>query len=84
MPHLVLAYQNVTTHKVIKLSLARENIEVHSFGDGTQALEYTRAQPTDVLLADLALSGKDGYELCNEVRKHPQTAHIPVVLLVGR
>ncbi len=83
MPHLVLAYQNTTTQKVVEHSLAGENIEVHSFGDGTQALEYTCAEPTDVLLADLAVSGKDGYELCSEVRKNPQTTHIPVVLLGG-
>ena len=83
MPHLVLAYTSPTTRKVVELSFTGEDIEVHAFGDAAQALEYTRAQPTDVLLADIALPDMDGYELGSRLRKNPQTARTPAVLLVG-
>lgn len=84
MAHLVLADDSTTIQKVVESSFVGEDIAIHSFGDGALALDYLRAHPTtDVLLVDLSLHDIDGYELCQEVKNNPATAHIPVVLLVG-
>lgn len=83
MPHLVLADDSVTIQKVVELSFADENLEVHCFGDGSSALEFMRSHPVDVLLADVSLPLLDGYQLCREVRRSPDTAHLPVILLAS-
>ncbi len=83
MVRLVLADDNLTIQKVVELSFAEDDIEVHSFAEGESALEYLRNQPTDVLLADVAVPLIDGYDLCRKVKRNPNTAHIAVVLLAG-
>jgi len=83
MPHLVLAEDSPTIQKLVQLCFKSEDIEVHCFEDGTSTLEYLKTGPADVLLADVAIPGLDGYELCRAVKQNPETASTPVVLLVG-
>ncbi len=83
MFHLVLADDSVTIRKVVELSFADENFEVHTFSDGASALQYLRSRPVDVLLADVSLPFMDGYDLCREVRQGRRTANVPVILLAG-
>lgn len=83
MPHLVLAEDSPTIQKLVQLCFKSEDIEVHCFEDGTSTLEYLKTGPADVLLADVAIPGLDGYELCRAVKQNPVTASTPVVLLVG-
>jgi CheY-like chemotaxis protein len=83
MHHLVLADDSVTIQKVVELTFADEDFQVHSFSDGASALEYLKDQPVDVLLADIFLPFVDGYDLCRAVRRNNLTAHIPVILLAG-
>ena len=83
MPHLVLAEDSPTIQKLVQLCFKSEDIDVHCFEDGTSTLEYLKTGPADVLLADVAIPGLDGYELCRAVRQNPKTASTPVVLLVG-
>lgn len=52
--------------------------------DGGQALARIRRQPPDLLLLDLMLPGMDGFEICRELKKHPETAKIPVIILTAR
>ena len=83
MPHLVLAEDSPTIQKLVQLCFKSEDIEVHCFEDGTSALEYLKTGQADVLLADVAIPGLDGYDLCRAVKQNPNTASTPVVLLVG-
>ncbi len=83
MPHVVLADDSPTIRKVVELSFAGENCELHCFSGGEAALDYLRTGPVDVLLADVFLPGVDGYELCRELKANPKTGHVPVVLLAG-
>jgi CheY-like chemotaxis protein len=83
MQHLVLADDSTTTQKVIQLSFAEEEFEVHVFTNGTGALEYVRSYGSDIVLADISLPHLDGYDLCREIRQDPRTAKLPVVLLAG-
>ncbi len=83
MPHLVLAEDSPTIQKLVQLCFKSEDIDVHCFEDGTSTLEYLKTGPADVLLADVAIPGLDGYELCRAVRQNPKTASTPVVLLVS-
>ena len=83
MRHLVLADDSTTIQKVIQLSFASENFEIHTFANGTGALEYLKNYGSDIVLADISLPHLDGYDLCREIRQDPRTASIPVVLLAG-
>jgi len=84
MPHkLLLADDSVTIQRVIELTFADEDIEVTTVGDGQLAIERLDADPPDIVLADVDMPKRDGYEVATYVKSHPKLAHIPVVLLTG-
>ncbi len=84
VPHtLLLADDSVTIQRVIELTFADEDIKVVAVGDGDQAIERLKASPPDIVLADIGMPGKSGYEVAQFVRQRSDLAHIPVVLLTG-
>jgi CheY-like chemotaxis protein len=84
VPHtLLLADDSVTIQRVIELTFADEDVTVVAVGDGDQAIERLEASPPDIVLADIGMPGKSGYEVAQYIRKSPRLEHIPVVLLTG-
>jgi CheY-like chemotaxis protein len=80
---LLLADDSVTIQRVIELTFADEDIQVVAVGDGQQAIARIDAEQPDVVLADIGMPERDGYEVAAHVKGNPQTAHIPVLLLTG-
>lgn len=57
---------------------------VHPFADGDAALGYARQQrPVDLVLLDVMMPGKDGYQLCAEFLSLEHMTEVPVVFLTG-
>src|SRR5256885_14870986 len=48
-----------------------------------QAIARLDSDPPDIVLADIGMPGRDGYEVAAYVKHTPRLAHIPVVLLTG-
>jgi signal transduction histidine kinase len=65
-----------------RLLSTRWRVEV--VGDGKAALASARNQPPDLVLSDVMMPGLDGFALLRELRAHPRTSHIPVVLVSAR
>src|ERR1700688_4917135 len=80
---LLLADDSVTIQRVIELTFADEDIDVVAVSDGDQAIARLDAMPPDIVLADVGMPGKSGYEVAAYVKQTPRLAHIPVVLLTG-
>ena len=84
MPHrLLLADDSVTIQRVIELTFADEDIQVTAVGDGQQAIDRIAADPPDIVLADVGMPERDGYEVAAFIKDRPDLAHIPVLLLTG-
>ncbi len=79
---VLLADDSITVQKIVKLSLTEEGIEVIALGNGEQAVQQLEAIQPDLVMADVFMPGKDGYEVCEFVKSHPQFKHTPVILLV--
>src|SRR5262249_40415171 len=74
---------SVTIQRVIELTFADEDIKVVAVSDGDQAIQKLDAAPPDIVLADIGMPGKNGYEVARYIRQTPKLSHIPVVLLTG-
>jgi CheY-like chemotaxis protein len=84
VPHtLLLADDSVTIQRVIELTFADEDVQVVAVSDGDQAIAQLEASPPDIVLADVGMPGKNGYEVAQYIQRSPRLAHIPVVLLTG-
>jgi CheY-like chemotaxis protein len=82
-PKLLLADDSVTIQRVIELTFADEDVQVLAVGDGRQAIERVEADRPDIVLADVGMPERDGYEVAAFIKGHPQLSHIPVLLLTG-
>jgi CheY-like chemotaxis protein len=81
--NLLLADDSVTIQRVIELTFADEDVTVIAVSDGDQAIERLESTPPDIVLADIGMPGKNGYEVAQYIRRSSRLAHIPVVLLTG-
>ena len=52
--------------------------------DADTALEEMRAAEPNIVLSDVAMPGKDGYQLCQEIKQDIQLCHIPVILVTAK
>ena len=52
--------------------------------DAETALEEMRAAEPNLVLSDVAMPGKDGYQLCQEIKQDIQLCHIPVILVTAK
>jgi CheY-like chemotaxis protein len=80
---LLLADDSVTIQRVIELTFADEDVDVTTVGDGQMAIDLLDTDPPDIILADVDMPKRDGYEVAAYVKSRPKLAHIPVVLLTG-
>lgn len=80
---LLLADDSVVIQKLVGLSFANEDVELVSTDNGDDAVIKAREIRPDVVLADVVMPGKSGYEVCEAIKKDPALAHVPVLLLTG-
>ena len=80
---LLLADDSVTIQRVIELTFADEDIKVVAVSDGDQAIERIEAEPPDIVLVDIGMPGRSGYEVAQHIKQSPRLKHIPVLLLTG-
>jgi CheY-like chemotaxis protein len=80
---LLLADDSVTIQRVIELTFADEDVQVVAVSDGDQAIERLESAPPDIVLADVGMPGRNGYEVAQYIKQSPRLSHIPVVLLTG-
>lgn len=80
---ILLADDSVTIQKVISITFSSEDYELTVVGDGDSAINKAKEERPDLILADVAMPGKNGYEVSEALKKDPATANIPVMLLAG-
>jgi PAS domain S-box-containing protein len=66
--------------KLARLHLEQLGFEVVAAGSTSEALRAARAQPPDIVLADVLMPDLDGFQLCFELRRDPALERVPVVL----
>lgn len=80
---LLLADDSVTIQKVVGISFANEDVVLLTVDNGDDAIARAREARPDLVLADVMMPGKDGYEVCETLKADPELRHVPVLLLSG-
>ena len=70
--------------KFLKIHLAKLGYEVMEAGDGVQAIEQLGKNDYDLLICDILMPKKDGWEVIREVKSNPKTKDIPVIVLTAK
>jgi CheY-like chemotaxis protein/predicted regulator of Ras-like GTPase activity (Roadblock/LC7/MglB family) len=83
MPKVLVIDDSVSVRKVVERALAGRQVEVVCAASGTEALECMERDAPDVIVCDVVMPDRDGYEICEFVKKHPRLGDIPVLLMSG-
>ncbi len=83
MPKILVADDNSNIQKMVGLALKDQGIDVVAVGNGEAAVRKISDVHPDLVLADVFMPVRNGYEVCQFVKTDPALAHIPVILLVG-
>lgn len=83
MKKILLADDSITIQKVVELTFSEEEYQVSCVSNGAQALKKITEWGPDVALLDVIMPERNGYEVCEEMKRNPATAGIPVLLLSG-
>jgi len=80
---ILVADDNSNIQKMVGLALKDHGIDVVAVGNGEAAVRKISDLRPDLVLADVFMPVRNGYEVCQYVKMDPSLAHIPVILLVG-
>src|SRR5690242_9389741 len=80
---ILVADDNSNIQKMVGLALKDQGIDVVAVGNGEAAVRKISDVRPDLVLADVFMPVRNGYEVCKYVKDDSSLAHIPVILLVG-
>ncbi|HUM10391.1 MAG TPA: response regulator [Myxococcaceae bacterium] len=80
---LLVADDSLTVRKVIGMVLALEDFQITAVDNGIDAIARAREMRPDLVIADVLMPGRSGYEVCETLKSDPATASTPVLLLAG-
>lgn len=70
--------------KIVNFNLTREGYSVDEAKDGKEALEKLQQIKPDLVILDIMMPYIDGFEVLKRMRKDPELAHIPVIMLTAK
>jgi CheY-like chemotaxis protein len=80
---ILVADDNSNIQKMVGLALKDQGIDVVAVGNGEAAVRKISDIRPDLVLADVFMPVRNGYEVCEYVKSDSTLSHIPVILLVG-
>jgi adenylate cyclase len=83
-PRLLVVDDNPANLEILETRLARQGYEVITAKDGDQALIAARAQTPDLILLDVMMPGKDGIQVCRELKADQSLPFMPVILVTAK
>lgn len=84
MPRVLVVDDDKQIVRVVRAYLEREGFQVFSAYDGETALHIIRRERPDLIVLDLLLPGRDGWEITRILRSDESLAGIPIIMLTAR
>ena len=70
--------------EAISFILSRDGWTVHTHSDGGTAMEKLRGYPPDMVILDVMLPGRSGFDILRDLRADPDLRHTPVMMLTAK
>ncbi len=83
MKKLLLADDSITIQKVVGIIFSAEEYQLDMTDDGNSAFAKALIDLPDLVIADISMPGKDGFELCRAIKNEPKLVNTSVLLLPG-
>lgn len=83
-PRVLLVDDDRALREAVTTVLGEEGYEIDAVGEPLLALRSALDDPPAAILLDVNMPGLDGWEMCEILRRQPQTRAVPVLFLTGR
>ena len=83
VPNIYFIDDSATMREVVKIAFRRENFNVVTCADVASAIALFAQTVPNAVISDVIMPDKDGYELCQFVKQHPELHNTPVILMSG-
>ncbi|HXZ44903.1 MAG TPA: response regulator, partial [archaeon] len=80
---ILVADDSVTIQKVVELTFSKEDFVLVQARSGEEAIRRAKEERPDLVLLDLVMPDKNGYEVCAALRAEPMLRMVPIILLTG-
>jgi two-component system phosphate regulon response regulator PhoB len=84
MRTLLVADDEDGVRALVRMTLEGESLEILEAADGEQAVTMAREYHPDVVLLDVMMPGRSGFDVCRDLKADPSTAGITIILLTAR
>ena len=81
---MLLVEDDAAIAELVTWHFKREDYEVKHTPDGEEALLLAKEATPDIVLLDWMVEGLSGIEVCRRLRRMPETANIPIIMLTAR
>lgn len=82
-PKILVVDDKIDTLLLLRELLSSRGYDVITASDADEARELVHSDKPDLVLLDVIMPGKSGYELCRELKDDPFTRLIPIVMITG-
>ena len=83
MKKILIADDKATSRELLRTVLERQGYAVMEAADGEEALQKALAELPDLILLDLQMPRRSGYEVLGELRKDTRHAALPIIALTA-
>ncbi|MFM7128483.1 MAG: response regulator [bacterium] len=83
-PRILIIEDERPLVEILQINLAREGFETSSARDGAEGLKLAMSIVPDLILLDLMLPGRNGLEVCRDLKSSPITKKIPVIMITAK
>ena len=81
---MLLVEDDAALAELVAWHFTKEGFDVRQTPDGEEALVMARETPPDIVLLDWMLESLSGIEVCRRLRRMPDTANVPIIMLTAR
>lgn len=81
---MLLVEDDAALAELLIWHFSQEEFEVTHTVNGEEALLLAREAPPDIVLLDWMVAGLSGIEVCRRLRRAPETANVPIIMLTAR
>ena len=83
-PALLLVEDDRALADLLMWHFDREGYDIVRTADGDEALLLAEERTPDLVILDWMIEGVSGIEVCRRLRRRPETAHVPIIMLTAR
>ncbi len=80
MPKIFVVDDSATERQIISGCLKASGLTVVTAESGEEALQRISSEKPDVIILDVVLPGRSGFEICRELKSEDSTSKIPVII----